>query len=170
MSIENADADNAATSQAVTSASPSQTTRRAVVAMVIGLALTVVALVAPIVDQVSAHSLEAHLHGVYAGSGAAPPSAGALTTYLVVVGLLGGISWLAMIRAVRRGRGWARPVATALAAAATLLAVVDVATTEYGAPVLPLWLGVLGLLPCLAGLVAVVLLWRRTDVTPRRVV
>jgi UDP-N-acetylmuramyl pentapeptide phosphotransferase/UDP-N-acetylglucosamine-1-phosphate transferase len=130
--------------------------------MVVGLALTLVGLAAPVVDALTVHVLAAHLHAVYAGTGVPEPPATAITTYLVVVGVLGTLGWLRTIRAVRRQTRWARPVATLLAAAATAVAVVDLTVSEYGHPILPTWLGVLGLLPCLVGLVAVALLWSRT--------
>jgi hypothetical protein len=44
----------------------------------------------------------------------------------------------------------------------------NLTVSEYGQPILPTWLGVVGLLPCLAGLVAVVLLWRRSTGPPLR--
>lgn len=143
------------------------TTRRAVEAMIVGLVLTLLALAAPIIDQLTTQNLAAHLHTVYAGTGVAEPAAGAIVAYLVVVGALGTLSWVLTLRAVRRRRRGARPAATGLFLLATVLAVLDLTVSEYGnEPVLPGWLGVLGLLPCVAGLVAVVLLWR-TDAAPR---
>ncbi len=57
-------------------------------------------------------------------------------------------------------------MAAAFLVLGAVLAVVDLSATEYGRPILPTWLGVLGLLPALPGLVAVVLLWRRTRRAP----
>ncbi len=149
-------------------------TRAPIGALVAGLVLTLVALAAPIVDQLTLHTIEAHLQSVYAGSGASPPAPTLISTYLVVVGLLGVAGWLVTIRAARRGRRWTRPVATALLLVGTAVAVLDLTISEYGAPILPPWLGVLGLLPCVPGLVAVVLLHRRThdrrNTSTRRVV
>jgi hypothetical protein len=130
--------------------------------MVVGLALTVVALAAPAVDQLTAGTLAAHLQTVYAGTGAVAPAASAITAYLVVVGLVGVLCWVATIQAARRRRRRAPAMAAAFLVLGAALALVDLTVTEYGRPILPTWLGVLGLLPCLPGLVAVVLLARRT--------
>ena len=134
--------------------------------MVVGLALTVVALAAPVVDQLTAGTLAAHLRAVYAGSGVAAPAASEVTAYLVGLGVLGALAWVATIRAARRGRRSAPVMAAAFLVLGAVLAVVDLSVTEYGRPILPAWLGVLGLLPALPGLVAVVLLWRRTRRAP----
>jgi hypothetical protein len=131
--------------------------------MVVGLVLTVVAAVVPIVDQLTVHGIATHLNAVYAGTGVPPPAASGPIVYLVVLEVFGILAWLVTIQAVRRGRRWARPVATGLLAVATVLAVMDLTASEYGTePILPLWLGVVGLLPCLAGFVAIALMWRPT--------
>ncbi len=108
-----------------------------------------------------AGDLAAHLQAVYAGTGVPAPAASAITTFLVGVGLFGMLCWVATIQAVRRGRRGAPVMATAFLVLGAALAVVELTVAEYGRPVLPAWLGVLGLLPCLPGLVAVVLLSRR---------
>ena len=69
--------------------------------------------------------------------------------------------WLATIWVVRRGLRWARLLATLALLGALAVAGADLTLAEYGRPILPTWLGLVGLLPCGAGLVAVVLLWRR---------
>lgn len=135
--------------------------RPAVRVMVVGLALTVVSLAAPVVDQLTARDLAAHLQTVYAGTGVPTPAASAITTSLVGVGLLGVLCWVATIQTVRRGRRGAPVMATAFLALGAAFTVVELTVAEYGRPILPAWVGVLGLLPCLPGLVAVVLLSRR---------
>jgi hypothetical protein len=138
--------------------------------MIVGVALSVVALAAPPVDQLTAGDLAAHLQSVYAGTGVAAPAASVIAAYLVGLGVLGVLAWILTIRVVRR-RGLLAPLlADAFLVVGAGLAVVDLTVTEYGRPILPTWLGVLGLLPCLPGLVAVVLLHRRTSTaaaTPR---
>jgi uncharacterized membrane protein YidH (DUF202 family) len=127
----------------------------------IPVALTALALAVPVVDQLTVKSLAVHVHAVYAGYGVPEPPASVIVTYLVVVGAIGTVSWLIAIWAIRHHRRWARPVATALFLLATGLAVVNLTASEYGnQTVLPQWLGLVGLLPCLAGLVAVIPLWR----------
>ena len=130
--------------------------------MIVGLGLTVVALAAPIVDQLTAGTLAAHLQTVYAGSGVAAPAASAITASLVGLGALGVLCWAATIQAVRRGRRGGPVMATAFLVLGAALAVVDLTVAEYGQPILPAWVGVLGLLPWLPGLVAVVMLSRPT--------
>ncbi|NGP04814.1 hypothetical protein G6038_04800 [Rhodococcus sp. 14C212] len=81
---------------------------------------------------------------------------------LSVVGGLGLISWLVTIRAVRADRGWIRWAAPVVfvAAAGITLAGLTVTDTSGEVGLAPL-LGWLLVLPCLAGVVAVVGLWQR---------
>ena len=96
----------------------------------------------------------------------------AVTTYLVylsVVGALGIICWLWAVWAVKAGKRWARGAATALFALGTAIALIDLLVKDTsGDTGLPPLLGWAGMLPCLAGLLAVTLLWRRSDVTRTR--
>src|SRR3954451_21239465 len=87
-----------------TAPSAAPPSRPAIRVMVVGLALTVVALAAPAVDQLTAGTLAAHLPTVYAGTGAVAPAASAITAYLVVVGLVGVLCWVAPIQSARRRR------------------------------------------------------------------
>ncbi|AEG42987.1 hypothetical protein [Isoptericola variabilis] len=140
---------------------PTRTGRPAVVAMGAGLALTVVAVVVPFLDRTL---LADHVRAGYPTFSAERIDA-AVSTWLAVlttVGVLAALSWATAIWAVRTGRRWARPFATALfvlgtAVALTLLLIRDTS----GDTGLPPSLGWLGTLPAVAGLVAVGLLWRR---------
>jgi hypothetical protein len=138
-----------------------QSARRAVVAMYAGLALTLVAMIVPIVDQASTDSLSRDLQEVYAGYDVDAPATSAVVAYLVTIGGLGVAAWLWMARAVRKHKRWVRPAATALFVLASGLALLNLTVQEYGRTILPTRIGLIGLLPCLAGLVAVALLWRR---------
>lgn len=129
--------------------------------MYAGLALTIVAMIVPIADQASTDSLSRHLQEVYAGYDVDVPPASAVLAYLVTIGGLGVVAWLWVVSAVKRHKQWARPAATALFVLGSGLAVLDLTVQEYGRTILPAPVGLVGLLPCLAGLVAVVLLWRR---------
>jgi hypothetical protein len=51
------------------------------------------------------------LHAVYASYGVREEDAGAVVAYLMAIGAVGTIVWLAMIRALRRRQRWARLVA-----------------------------------------------------------
>jgi hypothetical protein len=82
-------------------------------------------------------------------------------SYLVAIGALGITAWLWMVWAVIKQRRWARPAATTLFVLASGLAVANLTVREYGQTILPTQVGLVGLLPCLAGLAAVTLLWMR---------
>ena len=83
--------------------------------------------------------------------------------YLSVVGAFGIICWLGTIRAVKAGKRWARGAATAMLALGTGIAVIDLLVRDTsGDTGLPPLLGWAGMLPSLAGLLAVTLLWRRS--------
>jgi hypothetical protein len=156
------------TRSATAVSAPTRSTSPVIAAMVAGLVLTVLAATVPVVDRMTVDGLGTHLDAVYAGAGVPPPPASVIVTYLVVVGVLGALAWLLAIAAVRRGRPAARPLAATLFVVGTAPAVLDLAVSEYGAPILPVGLGLVGLLPSAAGLVAVVGLYRRS--ARRRVV
>ena len=109
------------------------------------------------------NGLAAHIRAGYPAYSHARIDA-AVNTYLIylsVVGVLGIVCWLGMIWAVRAGKRWARWVATVIFAAATIVALTDLLIKDTsGDTGLPPLLGWIGMLPCLAGLLAVVLLWR----------
>lgn len=90
----------------------------------------------------------------------------AVTTYLVyvsIIGALGVISWLWTIRTVNAGKRWARGAATVMFALGTGIALFDLLVKDTsGDTGLPPLLGWIGMLPCLAGLAAVTLLWMRS--------
>jgi len=133
--------------------------------MYAGLGLTIVALIVLYVDHVTANVLAGHIRDGYPAYTRARIDS-AVTTYLVylsVVGTLGIICWLWTIRAVKAGRRWAREVATAMFALGTGIALIDLLMKDTsGRTGLPPLLSWAGMLPCLAGLLAVTLLWRRS--------
>jgi hypothetical protein len=128
--------------------------------MYAGLALTVLAVLALVFDLASSDVLGEHLRDVYEGY-ASPPDEAAVAAYLFTFGAFGLLGWLWVLWAVRRRKRWARPVAAVLLLLASAVAVGNLAVTEYGQTILPIQVGLAGLLPCIAGLVAVVLLWSR---------
>ena len=137
----------------------------AIAAMYAGLALTVVTLIVPYIDHATANVLADHIRAGYPTYTQARIDS-AVTTYLVylsVLGALGIICWLAAIWAVKAGKRWARGAATAMFALGTGIAVIDLLVKDTsGDTGLPPLLGWAGMLPCLAGLLAVTLLWRRS--------
>ena len=139
--------------------------RPAIGAMYAGLGLTVVAMIVPYVDHVTANVLTDHIRAGYPAYAQARIDS-AVTTYLVylsVVGALGIICWLGTIRALKAGKRWARGAATVMFALGTGIALIDLLVRDTsGDTGLPPLLGWAGMLPCLAGLLAVMLLWRRS--------
>jgi hypothetical protein len=132
-------------------------------AMVTGLVLNVIAALAPIADIATVDTISNHVRAAYPAWGHANVTAdrNAMVIYLVVTGVLGVITWLCVIKAVVAGKRWARAAATGALVAGALLALMNL-TLGGGnyAVILPTGYGVLTLLPSLAGLVAVVSLWR----------
>ena len=91
----------------------------------------------------------------------------AVSTWLIIltiIGAVGVVGWLWSIWIVAMRKYWARWAATAMfvlgiGVAVTNLLVKDTSGDTGLAPML----GWIGMLPCLAGLVAVALLWRRSS-------
>lgn len=134
-------------------------------AMSAGLGLTVLAVIVPYVDRATTGLQAEHIQAGYPTYGPAQIDT-ALTLYLThlsVVGALGIIGWLTTIWAVRAGKRWARGVATAMFVLGTSVALfnLQIEDTSGDTGLSPV-LGVVGLIPCLAGLVVVGLLWRRS--------
>ncbi|MEU9636067.1 hypothetical protein ACGFZZ_09765 [Streptomyces tendae] len=132
--------------------------------MYAGLGLTVLATAAPYADLADSRLLADHIRAGYPAYSQTRIDS-AVTTYLVllsVVGALGVLAWLWSIWSVRADKQWARPVATvlcALGAGAGLTGLLIKDTS--GATGLPSALGCAGTAPCLAGVLAVTLLWRK---------
>lgn len=131
-----------------------------------GVVLTLVAAVFPFVDRATTTVLAEHIRAGYPTYGSAEINA-AVTAYLVIlslVGVLGLLGWLGTVWAARAGKGWTGWLATGLfvAAACASLAALTVRDTSGDVGLAPL-LGWLQVLPCIPGLAAVVLLWKRTS-------
>ncbi|MFE4413494.1 hypothetical protein [Streptomyces sp. NPDC056821] len=138
--------------------------RLAIGAMFTGLGLTVIATIVPYVDRATTHLLAAHIRAGYP-TYAPTRIDSAVTTYLVllsVIGALGVLAWLWTIWAVRAGKRWARPAATVMFVLGASVGLTMMLTKDTsGDTGLPPTLGWVGMAPCLAGLLAVALLWRR---------
>ncbi|GAA3747163.1 hypothetical protein [Salinactinospora qingdaonensis] len=140
-------------------ASVSQRQRGPMAAMGVGLLLTLAVLVALAIDQASVGSIATHVQEHYAPHGTVPDPT-VLYVYLYVTGGIGVVTWLLLIAAARTPRSWVAVLATIVFCCGLGGGLFNLTISEYGGPVLPaLWSG-LTLLPCVAGLVAVVLLWR----------
>lgn len=126
-----------------------------------GLAASVLTMLAVVVDQAAIGSIDQRVAQVYQGYGDIGAGTGSfVVTLLLTVGVLGVLGWLWAIRGVARGRRWVAPVGTVLFVLGTGTAVLVLTAAEYGRTLVPTWLGLLGLLPSVVGLVAVVQLWR----------
>ncbi|MER6046416.1 hypothetical protein ABT168_02870 [Streptomyces sp. NPDC001793] len=137
-------------------------------AMYAGLALTVLAAIAMYVDRGTTHLLADHIRAGYPNYPQARVDS-AVTTYLIVlsvVGALGVLAWLTTALAVQAGKQWARPAATVMFILGTSVGLAGLLTKDTsGATGLPPQLGWAGMVPCLAGVVAIALLWRRPRLT-----
>jgi len=124
------------------------------------VALSAVLLVAAVVDQAGGQSLVDHAAAVYAPYGKeADPNLlyGLVYTVAVVDVLLS----LLVFRAARAHRRSAPVLAVTTVVITAALAVLLLATTEYGAQISPPVWGILALLPPAAGVVTSALLLRR---------
>ena len=143
----------------------------AIGAMYAGLGLTVAALIIAYVDNATANVLEDHVRAGFPtySQSRIDSAVTAYLVYLSVVGALGVIGWLWTIWAVKAGKWWARAAATVLFALGTGIALLDLLIRDKsGDTGLPPLLGWVGMLPCLAGLLAVMVLWRGSRPGPVR--
>ncbi|MFU8873148.1 hypothetical protein [Micromonospora sp. SL4-19] len=132
--------------------------------MYVGVGLTVIATLAPFIDGATTTVLADHIREGYPtyGTGEINTAVTAYTAILSTVGVLGLLGWLGSVWAVRTGKGWARLLATGIFAIAACIAVAAATTRDTNGEVgLAPLLGLLQVLPCVPGLAAVALLWRR---------
>jgi hypothetical protein len=133
-------------------------------ALLTGLALTVLATVAPLIDLLTVDTIGDHVRAAYPDWSAdlVTKDRNAITIYLVAVGVLGLAGWLWSLIALARNNRRLRAIATTLL---ILGATIQLTTLSVGGEayktIVPTLHGTLGVLPSLAGLVAVVGLWRR---------
>jgi hypothetical protein len=143
---------------------PAHQERSAINVMYAGLGLTIAAMTVPYVDHATANVLAGHIRADYPAYTQARVNS-AVTTYLVylsIVGALGMLCWLWTIWAVKAGKRWARGAATTMFALGIGIALIDLLVKDTsGDTGLPPLVGWAGMFPCLAGLIAVTLLWRR---------
>jgi hypothetical protein len=62
----------------------------------------------PIIEEASSEALSRHMHEVYRSYSLSTLVALAVLAYLVILGSLGIVTWLWIVRAVRRQQSWAR--------------------------------------------------------------
>jgi hypothetical protein len=138
--------------------------RSVLAALYTGLTTTVVATIAPYLDQATSHNLAHHIRAGYPSYTQARIDT-AVTTYemiLTVIGALGIASWALAIHAVTTGKRWTAPLATVAFMLGLGIALTDLLIKDTsGETGLSPLLGWVGILPCLPGLLAVTLLWRK---------
>jgi hypothetical protein len=138
--------------------------RAVLAALYTGLTATVVATIAPYLDQATSHTLAHHIRSGYPSYTQARIDT-AVTTYeviLTIIGVLGVAGWAVVIHAVTTGRQSAGPLATVAFLLGLGIALTDLLIKDTsGLTGLSPLLGWAGIVPCLPGLVAVTLLWRK---------
>jgi hypothetical protein len=146
-----------------TTSRPPSTSAGRPTAMYVGLALSILATLAPLLDIATVDTLSDHVRDAYPdwGPGLVAADRNAIAIYLVVTGVLGILVWLLTIWAVTSGKRWAGVVTTIGFTAGAILALMNLTLRggEYDV-ILPYAYGTLTLLPCVAGLAAVISVWR----------
>lgn len=133
-------------------------------ALYIGLALTVIATIAPLLDIATIDTLTAHVRDAYPdwGSDVVSADRNAIAIWIAVGSGLGIPLWLLTIWAVNAQKRWARVVAVIGFALGLLVALINLSIggDRYDV-VVPYAYGTLTLLPCVAGIAAMVAIWRK---------
>jgi hypothetical protein len=141
-------------------------------AMSAGLILTIVATVVPFLRTPTGELIARHVRAGYPSYDDRQVGA-AVMIYLVglaVVGVLGTACWVVSIVATHAGKRWVPWVATVAFVVGTGIALFDLSIRDTsGDTGLPPLVGWIGVLPSVAGFVAVLLLWlRRSSATRTR--
>ena len=149
---------------------PEPTTRNwpaAARAVLLAIVLSAVLVVVAIIDQTGGRSLADHVTTMYAPYGKRPdPSL--LYGLVYAVAAIGALLWLLVLRVVQ-SRGRSAPILTVVVTTVTAaLALLLLVSSEYGAQIFPPLWGILAVLPPAAGILAAVLLRRRSGRTVLR--
>lgn len=130
----------------------------------IGAGLQVVCIVLPLLDLWIFGSVERNVETAYPawGPGEIAGDRNAIVVYLVTVGVLGLLGWLATLWAAQRGRGVRTIVTTLFALGMTTLIITAGVGGEAYEQIVPLWLGLtLLFIPVLPGIAALLAAWSR---------
>lgn len=137
--------------------------RSALAALYVGLVLTVISLLVLYADRAGPNTLAEHVRSGYPDYGPERIDE-AVTAYLIVLSLIGAcavVGWLVAIRATWAGKQWARWLVPGLFAVGTSVALFMLLVRDTsGDPGLAPLHGWIGMLPSVAGLAAVILIWR----------
>jgi uncharacterized membrane protein YidH (DUF202 family) len=142
--------------------------RQLVRIMYVGMALTAVLMLAPIVDVLTADSISVHVRGAYPHwpDHKVHEDRDAIAAWLALIGLLGLGGWYWAIRSVRRHSGRARLIVTSAFSLGLIVVLINLSVGGDGyRQVVPLLYGLLWLVPAAVGLLAVVRAWQRPAVT-----
>lgn len=141
--------------QSTTTTPTTEATGRATTTMYVGAALSVLLAALTFVDQVAVDGITDALWDKYPDytSGEIATDAGATAAALYVLAGLGLVCWLLLATATRRG--WRRTRLTA----AIVFGLALVASLSMAYAPMPGYLATAHWLPCVAGIVALVMLW-----------
>lgn len=137
--------------------------RAATAALCVGLALTILTTLCVFV---STTAIGEHIQTGYPrySRGQISAAASFYTVYLIALGTLGAIVWAFVLWLVRRRRAWAYPLAIISFLVGTSFGLLNLLIRDTsGDTALPELIGGMGLLPSVAGLVAIVLMWKHAD-------
>ena len=143
--------------------------RSALRASCLGLGLTLIAAFLPHLDRVTTHVLAAHIHTSYPTytEEQVDIAVNAWLMLLSVIGALGVLGWIWTMWTIKADKRWARWSALSIFVIATGVALAALLTKDTSGDVgLAPPLGLVGILPCLAGLWVVVALWRKPEPQP----
>ncbi|GAB3660032.1 hypothetical protein [Glycomyces tarimensis] len=138
--------------------------QRRPVALYLGLALTALVALAPLIDTVTVDAIGGHVRAAYPEwpAGQVRLDRTAIIAWVAVTNALGMPLWWWTIRLAGKGHRRARTVATWAFAAGACLALLNLGFGgERYETVVPLFFGLMGLLPLAAGLLALVPMWRK---------
>jgi hypothetical protein len=136
---------------------------RATAAMLLGLGLTVATVVVVHVDRANANVLADHIRAGYPGydQDRIETAAATYLVYLSVLGVLGAIGWVVGLWARRTRPALAPWLVSGLFVLGTGVAMFNLTVRDTsGETGLAPMIGWVGMLPSLAGVAAVVLVWR----------
>lgn len=141
-----------------------RSSQRALPSILAGFVLALGGMLYVVIDVTTTNRLTNHIREAYPNWSQTDINADkvAIVSYLVGFGILGVITWLWSAWVVKREKPWARKAITTVFIIGTGLAVMN-ATLSGDAyeQIVPTSYGVAGLIPSVAGLVAVILLWKQ---------
>lgn len=138
--------------------------RPALAALSAGLVLSILSTAAPYVDHAGANVLADHIRAGYPSytESQVDHATSVWIAILTVIGVLGCLGWLAAMWILKARKSWAPWAVVGLFLIGTGLAMAAAWTKDTSADSgLAPQLGLVGLAPSLAGLLAVALIWRR---------